>query len=324
MDFEQLEDFIANKMRMQHIYQPLMIKTLLESDYKASVRKIAESFLQKDESQIEYYEYITKSMPGQVLKRHGIVNYESGIFTLNVASLTSSQRSELILLCNQKIKEYEDKRGKLIWQHRARDSRLVPGSLRYQVLTRARHRCELCGISAEEKALDVDHIVPINKGGKTVLENLQALCYTCNSQKRDLDDTDFRPWKNLYELRANNCTFCKLEPLSKNGNTLAFTFEDKFPVTKHHTLICPRRHAQSFFDLGAAEYKSCILLLEEMKQIVMKKDPMITGFNIGVNDGKDAGQTVLHCHIHLIPRRSGDVDDPTGGLRNIIHGKGAY
>lgn len=324
MNFEELKDFVKNRMKMQHIYQPVMIKTLLKNEGVASVRKIAEEFLAKDESQIEYYEEITKGMPGKVLQKHGIVDYADKAFVLNVPNITEPQRTELIALCDQKIKEYEDQRGKLIWKHRARDSRLVPGSLRYQVLIRAKHRCELCGISADEKALDVDHILPRNKGGKTILENLQALCYTCNSQKRDLDDTDFRPWKDLYENREKDCAFCNLEKSSKVSNSLAFVLEDKYPVSKGHVLICPKRHVKSFFDLSAAEYKSCILLLQQLKSDNSKKDPLITGFNIGINDGQDAGQTVFHCHIHLIPRRKGDVPDPRGGIRNTIPGKGMY
>ena len=301
-----------------------MIRTLLESDNKASVKKISEAFLSKDQSQIEYYEQITKAMPGKVLRKHDVVNYDSGSFTLNISDLTAEQRSQLIELCNQKISEYEELRGKEIWKHRARDSRLVPGSLRYQVLTNAKHKCELCGISADEKALDVDHIIPVNTGGKTVQENLQALCYTCNSQKQDRDDTDFRLWKNLYENRDENCPFCGIEKSAKISNTLAFAIDDKYPVTKNHTLICPRRHVQSFFELGSAEFKSCLALLDELKKKISEKDKTVTGFNVGVNDGVDAGQTIFHTHIHLIPRRKGDVAESQGGIRNTIPGKGNY
>jgi ATP adenylyltransferase len=324
MKYSELKDFITNKMRMQHIYQPVMIKILLENEGLASVRKIAEAFLAKDESQIEYYEHITRSMPGKVLQKHGIVDYADKAFVLNVPDITKEQRSELIALCNQKIKEYEDERGKLIWQHRARDSREVPGSLRYQVLSKAKFRCELCGISADEKALDVDHIVPVNKGGKTVIENLQALCYTCNSQKRDLDDTDFRPWKNMYKNADPKCVFCRIQNKSKESNELAFVLEDKYPVTKYHTLILPKRHVESFFELSSSEQKACLLLLKSMKEKIRKKDSSISGFNIGINDGREAGQTVFHCHIHLIPRRKGDVKDPQGGIRHVIPEKGFY
>jgi ATP adenylyltransferase len=326
VNYQALKKFISTGMRMQHIYQPVMIRTLLESNGAATVRSIAEQFLQKDESQIEYYMQITKAMPGKVLARHGIVRYDSGKFILNIDSdLTQLQKLELVSLCEKKLEEYEKARGRLIWLHRAKDAAYVPGSLRYDVLRKARFRCELCGISAEEKALDVDHILPRNKGGKTVAENLQALCYTCNSQKRDLDDTDFRSWKNLYETRNKSCTFCNLESRSiKANNLLAIAFEDRYPVTKGHTLVTPRRHVESFFELASGEHKACLNLLEDMKADIVERDPKVSGFNVGINEGKDAGQTILHCHIHLIPRRKGDVDDPRGGIRHVIPARGHY
>ncbi len=152
-----------------------------------------------------------------------------------------------------------------------------------------------------------------NKGGKTVFDNLQALCYTCNAQKRDLDAVDFRPWKVLYENRDMNCVFCNMElSLIKSKNSFALSIDDKYPIVKGHSLIVP------FFDLGSAEQKACFKLLEDTKRLVAGKDPTVSGFNIGVNDGIDAGQTILHCHIHLIPRRKGDVPDPRGGIRRII------
>ena len=326
MNFEELSNFIKKQMKMQHIYQPVMLRTLLKSNNKASVTKISKEFLSKDQSQIDYYKEITKNMPGKVLrqKKYQIVKYEDGNFILNSPDFSEQQRTKLIDLCDEKIKEYEEKYGKKIWKHRARDSRTVPGSLRYQVLTRAKHRCRLCGISADEKALDVDHIIPVNKGGRTVIENLQALCYTCNSQKSDKDDTDFRNWNNLYEQRDEKCAFCKLEKNAKNYNMFAFAIEDKYPVTKHHMLIIPRRHVTSFFELGNAEHNGVMELLRKVKEDLMKKDNTITAFNIGINDGKESGQTINHCHIHLIPRRKGDVKDPRGGIRGAIPDKRIY
>jgi diadenosine tetraphosphate (Ap4A) HIT family hydrolase/5-methylcytosine-specific restriction endonuclease McrA len=263
-------------------------------------------------------------MPGKVLRKNKVVQYQDGKFILDSPDFTEEQRKKLIGICNEKIKQYEERYGKKIWIHRARDSRVVPGSLRYTVLKRAKGRCELCGIPNEEKFLDVDHIMPVNKGGKTVLENLQALCYTCNSQKSDRDDTDFRTLHTIYEKRDKQCIFCKLEKSSKIGNTLAFVLEDRFPITKGHTLICPRRHTPSFFDLGYSEQKACLNLIDEMKTKILDSDKTVTGFNVGVNIGVDAGQTVFHCHIHLIPRRKGDVQDPEGGIRNMIPDKGKW
>ncbi len=325
MEFYELKDFITRRMRMQHIYQPVMIKTLLKYDGKASTRAIAKAFSQQDESQIEYYEQITKNMPGKVLAKHGVVKYDSGNYFLNIRNLTKAQQLELINLCNSAIKKYKKDRGMRIWQHRIRDSKAIPGSMRYEVLKVAKFRCQLCGISASEKALDVDHIIPRNKGGQTVMENLQALCYTCNSQKADLDRTDFRAWIKFYEERGSDCPFCNLQP-SKilNRNTLAYGFLDKYPVVKDHTLICPKRHVASFFDLAPAEHNACLQLLDTMKAKIIEKDSAVDGFNIGVNIGEDAGQTVDHCHIHLIPRRKGDVDNPQGGVRHVIPRESFY
>jgi diadenosine tetraphosphate (Ap4A) HIT family hydrolase len=86
----------------------------------------------------------------------------------------------------------------------------------------------------------------------------------------------------------------------------------------------PKRHISSFFELGSSEQKACLNLLEDVKRKILEKDETVTGFNVGINIGKDAGQTIFHCHIHLIPRRIGDVSNPEGGVRNIISEKGKW
>ena len=323
MDYKELSDFIKTKMNMAHVYQPVMIKTLLESNNQASSDKIARAFLERDQSQIDYYKMITKNMPGKVLRNHKIADYKNSKFHLILDEISEEQRVNLIKLCNKKLDEYENKFGKKIWQHRARDAKPISGSLRYDVLAKAKGRCLACGISRQERAFDIDHIVPRNKGGKTVLENLQALCYKCNSEKRDRDDTDFAKWEEKLQTRKPNCIFCK-EEKTLFKNELALAFYDKFPVTKFHTLIIPKRHVETFFDLIPAEKNHCFDLIDKVKEKLLQKDKTISGFNVGFNAGKDSGQTIMHCHIHVIPRRKGDVSEPTGGIRNIIPGKGKY
>jgi diadenosine tetraphosphate (Ap4A) HIT family hydrolase len=105
---------------------------------------------------------------------------------------------------------------------------------------------------------------------------------------------------------------------------LAFALEDKFPVTKNHTLIIPKRHVQSYFDLDEPELLALNKLLFKAREMLLKQDSSITGFNIRINDGETAGQTIFHCHIHLIPRRKGDVESPRGGVRHLIAGRGFY
>jgi hypothetical protein len=118
--FEHLKDFIRKRMRMSHIYQPVMIKELLTGGGKSSIRNIAAAFLARDASQLEYYEQITKDMPGKVLAKHGIVVRDGSIYRLAIdpSSLSSEERDELERLCNEAISTYLQKRGKAVYDHR--------------------------------------------------------------------------------------------------------------------------------------------------------------------------------------------------------------
>ena len=95
-------------------------------------------------------------------------------------------------------------------------------------------------------------------------------------------------------------------------------------MTELHTLVIPKRHAATFFDLFEPERRAINQLLDEVRIDIMKKDASVSGFNIGMNSGDTAGQTIGHAHVHLIPRRHGDVQDPRGGVRGVIPGKAAY
>ncbi len=107
-------------------------------------------------------------------------------------------------------------------------------------------------------------------------------------------------------------------------NALALAFRDAFPVTEGHSLVIPRRHVVDYFGLTAEEVLACNELLRRLREQIQAADRSVTGFNIGMNAGHDAGQSVFHCHIHLIPRRSGDVANPRGGVRHVIPSKGNY
>ena len=122
-----------------------------------------------------------------------------------------------------------------------------------------------------------------------------------------------------------DCIFCNLEVSRiEDENKLFQVIRDLYPVTEGHTLIIPRRHVPSFFELTEEEHTSFLEMLHAQKEKLGTMDQTISGFNVGINDGADAGQTVMHCHIHLIPRRKGDMENPRGGVRGVIPRKQSY
>jgi diadenosine tetraphosphate (Ap4A) HIT family hydrolase len=128
----------------------------------------------------------------------------------------------------------------------------------------------------------------------------------------------------MSDSQPNDCPFCRLPPeriIDSNAHALAIA--DAFPVSPGHTLVVLRRHVAGFFELNAEELAAVYELLCRMKErLATASRP--DGYNIGVNDGETAGQTIMHLHIHLIPRFVGDVGDPRGGIRSVIPGKGPY
>jgi len=124
---------------------------------------------------------------------------------------------------------------------------------------------------------------------------------------------------------TEECLFCnKKKQKIVYSNETMFVVRDSYPVTKLHTLIIPHRHVSNFFNLSVKELSDLGKILKKEKQSLLKLDKKITAFNVGVNAGKDAGQSIMHCHIHLIPRRKGDIENPRGGVRGVIPSKQKY
>ena len=121
------------------------------------------------------------------------------------------------------------------------------------------------------------------------------------------------------------CIFCKIKHEELQfENQLAYSSIDSYPVSEFHSLIVPKRHVETYFELNNEEIQACNELILKTKEKILKLDPNVKGFNIGTNAGKTAGQSIFHCHIHLIPRREGDVDNPQGGVRSVIPKKQHY
>jgi ATP adenylyltransferase len=263
--FTRLREFIATAMQMSHVYQPVMLRTLIDKGGKASVSQVAKALLAEDRGRADP------------------------------------------------------------WSHRRKSAGYVSGTLRYEVLKRAVFRCELCGVSAEDRALEADHIVPRNVGGSDDLSNLQALCYSCNAMKRDRDTTDFRGMPSLYRERSSGCIFCNIGAARIIAeNELMVAINDAFPVTEGHSLLIPKRHVVSPNDLFQPELNAMWALSARMRAALSAADPIISGFNFGSNDGASAGQTVTHAHFHIIPRREDDAENPRGGVRGVIPGRQNY
>ena len=123
---------------------------------------------------------------------------------------------------------------------------------------------------------------------------------------------------------AQTCAFCTL-PSARviDENATAIIVRDGYPVSPGHTLLIPKRHTGSFFDLSEQERSELLTLLDRAK-VMLDEEFQPQGYNIGINDGTAAGQTVPHLHVHLIPRFAGDMPDPRGGVRWVIPDKAKY
>lgn len=136
----------------------------------------------------------------------------------------------------------------------------------------------------------------------------------------------------IYEYRHLNqvshgaeCPFCAPDPSREliTESATVYAMLDKYPVNPGHALIIPKQHITDYFDLPERAKTACWAVIDRVKMLLSQRfDP--DGFNVGINVGASAGQTIPHVHIHLIPRFSGDTENPTGGVRRVIEGKGDY
>lgn len=158
-------------------------------------------------------------------------------------------------------------------------------------------------------------------------DTITVICDDCRRLgrfSRDRDDTDFRGMADAYKERSEGCIFCDPDREIVAEDDLCYAIRDAFAVTPGHTLVIPRRHVADYFDLYQPELNAANRLLQQLKEQLSDDDDSISGFNVGINSGASAGQTIFHCHIHLIPRRDDDVENPRGGVRGVIPSKQKY
>jgi len=203
--------------------------------------------------------------------------------------LSDAEREELLQLCRQRLDAFREQRGQEVFAHRSRHRTPISGSIKYQVLTRAKGRCECCGAHEHQRALEVDHIVPRNQGGSDDLSNLQALCFRCNAGKRDgclptqEVTTDFCGLQASYARRQDSCVFCALEASGRVllENELALCIADADPVTPGHSLVIPRRHVADGLALHQPEWNAVVELLKLRRERLSWE---LIGVSRGINN----------------------------------------
>lgn len=313
-----LKEYLTSKMKMSGLYQPVIIKHLILGSGTASLESIAKELTTLDQAAVDDYVRKLKIHPKSVLAKHGIAEIEKDSYKLTME--LGDSKENLINYCNEKIATYLEERG------------IEPGkpagwgAKRVKLISETPY-CKLCGARPSDgvSGLDIDHIVPVSNGGSDEESNLQVLCAKCNRAKGNhlIVSADSTHAKHLNH--DSDCVFCTLKPdRIKYQDSYLIVIEDGYPVSKGHTLIIPLRHIPTALDLHDIEAVKVFRKCNEICESLQKDDPSIVGFNLGYNVGRGAGQTIDHCHFHIIPRRIGDVEDPTGGIRNVIPGKGVY
>lgn len=281
----RLRTFIETGMSMSHVYQPVMIRTMLLGGGAATLRQVAAAFLAADLSQLEYYENVVKEYPARVLRTHDVVEHDRGVYRLapEFRRMDEWQRAELVALCDARIADFVSRRQAAIWAHRSGNTDPIPGTLRWQVVTRAMGRCEACGISSEVRALQVDHIVPRSRGGSNDLSNLQALCSLCNQQKLDRDETDFHAAHGEIRSLHAGCAVCDAAAAG-DGEALAIVVD--LPAGR---VVAPRRHGATWLELWQPEVNA--LRRVELSAGTPPGATMTAGM-VGAGDG-DSGHLVI-------------------------------
>ena len=177
------------------------------------------------------------------------------------------------------------------------DEKSISGSMRYDVLAKTKGICAACGVKASSGyPMQIDHIIPKSLGGKSVLENLQPLCFRCNAAKRNRDATDFLKWDIRLKFRHKQCKLCD-PPKPTRENIMAYAFN----TSKYTTLITPKRHVGRFIDLLPSERHLCLGLVDSVQSAVRARNGSAR-FDVHFDSDYNASQKHYSIILHQIRR----------------------
>ena len=272
MKFEDLIDFIDNRMRMSHIYQPLLLRILVEAGGTATIRQLAHGFLAQDESQLRYYENRIKQMPVPVLKKRGVISKEGELVSLNCKKLTFEQKAQVVMSCEKRLQQFIIERGLDLWGYRLLDTDPIPGSLRYRVLKESGGRMCQLWCSPRKNA----HWM-----WTTSFLNPRAVKMYAKTFKSFVPSAIRRRETRIALISVMICLLIRFPTVNfvtriSRGRIIeeldtVVAIKDGYPVTKGHLLVIPKRHAPEYFDLSDAERRDVDSLLKFLKQQMIKK-----------------------------------------------------
>ena len=307
MDYDEMAGFVRRTMKMTSVYQPILIRTLIESGGEATDRDIARAFLGEDKRQLEYYTRIAKRWPRQVLEKHGVVRYRkgarggSGTFTLNLEGATEKQRRRIAEMCNQRLEDYVDRetRGMPMFDRAGRQP-AASDAARGAALARSGGMCAACSTPLHMASTRFEYIVPPGMGGGADdPSNLQALCVVCGISRRDRNALEFLLVRNRLLFRKE-CYLCGMRESADLRNELAVAVPAGRATYEDHWIVAPKSHVPSFEDMLPAERHFCMDLIEPAKVRMRQAGYMGRGFSVSMRDAA-AGGGRGHFGIDVVP-----------------------
>ena len=311
MDYEAMVEFLRHTMKMTAVYQPILIRTLVESGGEATDRDVARAFLGEDKRQLDYYVRIAKRWPRQVLEDHGVVTYRKGakgrpgVFALCLEGATEEQRRRIAEICNLRLEEYID---------RATDGMRRPGWIGVPpdaspadvdaALERSGGMCAECSTPLRREATRIDHIIPPGMGGAAAGDpsNLRALCAVCAVARMGRNALEFLLVRDRLKSRKG-CYLCGKRESADLGNELAVAVPAARPAAECHWIVAPKSHVARFEDMLPAERHFCMDLIEPAKARMRGSGCGGREFSVSMRDAASGGRG--HFAIDVVAGAAG-------------------